>query len=218
MPENKETPSKIAWLQSHIPELVKHIPESVIDEIPSVAEHFEIDTPIRLAHFLGQCAHESINFTAVRENLNYSEAALLKVFSKYFTPETAKEYARKPEKIANRVYGGRMGNGPESSGDGWAFRGRGYIQLTSRGNYTSFSKSIDAPEILDNPDLVATDYPLLSAAWYWDSRNINALADSGFNDDTIKAVTRVINGGYNGLEDRIAKTRKFATILLTCRV
>jgi putative chitinase len=173
------------------------LPTNVFNELPEVISKFKIDTPLRLAHFLSQTAHESANYTRTIENLNYSEQGLLTTFKKYFTPATAKEYARKPEKIANRVYANRMENGPESSGDGWKFRGRGYIQLTGRSNYKAFDAFVPE-DIVSNPDLVATKYPLLSAAWFWSVNNLNSIADKGTNST---AVRKKINGGTIGLTD-----------------
>lgn len=187
----------------NIQNLKGKIPSSVIDQIPSVMEQFQINTPERLAHFLAQCAHESLNFTATKENLNYSAEALQKTFHKYFpTPESTNYYARNPEKIANKVYANRMGNGDELSGDGFKYRGHGYIQLTGKVNYQSFDKVVD-DDIVANPDLVATKYPLLSAAWFWNSRNLNKIADKGGTDAVVQEITKVINGGINGLIDRI---------------
>jgi putative chitinase len=173
------------------------IPAGVIEQIPEVITRFQINTPVRLAHFLAQCGHESGGFVHVRENLNYSAQALVRVFPRHFNTATANEYQRNSERIANRAYASRMGNGNEASGDGWRFRGRGYIQLTGRNNYAAFDAFV--PEsILTEPDLVATKYPLLSAAWFWHTNKLNAIADTG----TLEAVTRSVNGGTNGLEDR----------------
>lgn len=158
----------------------------------------EINTPLRIAHFLAQVLHESALMSATSENLNYSEKALLQIFGKYFSQADAAQFARRSEAIANRVYADRMGNGPESSGDGYRYRGRGLIQLTGRDNYERFAKWLKVPGVVDNPDLVATKYPVHSAVYYWDSRNLNALADR----DDIRAITYRINGGFNGLEDR----------------
>lgn len=189
------------------------LPEKVLSELPMVMNTFKINTPLRLAHFLSQCAHESWNFSAVRENLNYGPVALLSTFKKYFPNlEKAELYARKPEQIANIVYANRMGNGPEASGDGWRYRGRGYIQLTGKINYQAFDRVVE-DNIVENPDLVASKYPLLSAAWYWNSRSLNSVADSGSTELEIARVTRKINGGTNGLVDRIAKFNKYYAIL-----
>lgn len=185
------------------------LPKEVVDQIQLVVDRFQINTPLRLAHFLAQCAHESANFKATVENLNYSAKSLRAVFGKYFPDdETAKLYERKPEKIANIVYANRMGNGDKASGEGWKYRGRGYIQLTGKDNYRAFDAVV--PEnILDNPDLVATKYPLLSAAWFWNRANLNALADKGSTDAVITSITRRINGGTHGLADRISKFKVF---------
>jgi putative chitinase len=184
------------------------IPSNVLTQVSTVISTFNINTPLRLAHFLAQCAHESWNFTATTENLNYGPVALLKTFGKYFNETNVEAYARKPEKIANLVYGNRMGNGPESSGDGFRYRGRGYIQLTGKINYQSFDKVVEE-DILTEPQLVATKYPLLSAAWFWNSRNLNVLADKGATDADVTAITKKVNGGTHGLVDRIAKFKKF---------
>jgi putative chitinase len=179
-----------------------HIPDAVIAQIPDTAARFGITNNLRLAHFLSQCGHESGNWKAVRENLNYSAKGLLGIFKKYFpTAALANAYERKPEKIANRVYASRMGNGPESSGDGYKFRGRGYIQLTGKDNYTKFDATV--PEnILADPDLVATKYPLASAAFFFNSNKLWAICDKGADNATVTAVTKRVNGGTIGLADR----------------
>jgi putative chitinase len=190
-----------------------HIPDNVIAQIPEVAEKFGINTPLRLAHFLSQCGHESAGFKAVTENLNYGAKGLMSIFKKYFPTEAkALEYERKPEKIANLVYANRMSNGDEASGDGWKFRGRGYIQLTGKANYTEFNKAV-SENLLETPDLVATKYPLLSAAWYWNSRNLNNDADKGASNDVVTAVTRKVNGGVIGLDDRIKHFKEYHALL-----
>ncbi len=197
----------------NLDKLKGHIPDTVLAQIPLVIEKFQINTPLRLCHFLAQCGHESGNFKLVNENLNYGAVSLLKVFPKYFsTGEKAETYARKPEKIANLVYGGRMGNGPETSGDGFKYRGRGYIQLTGKVNYQAFDKVV-VEDIVSNPDLVATKYPLLSAAWYWNSRALNAVADKGNTDGVVTEVTKKVNGGTIGLADRIKHFKEFYTLL-----
>ena len=196
-----------------INKLKGHIPDSVIAQIPSVMSTFKIDTPLRLSHFLAQCGHESAGFKAVQENLNYGAKGLLGIFKKYFPTEAkALLYERKPEKIANLVYGGRMGNGDEASGDGYKFRGRGYIQLTGKSNYTAFGKAINE-DIAANPDLVATKYPLLSAAWFWSSNSLNALADKGADDASVTAITKRVNGGTIGLPDRIKHFKEYYALL-----
>ena len=197
----------------NLEKLKGHVPDTVIKQIPEVAEKFAINTPLRLAHFLSQCGHESGNFRVVNENLNYGAKGLMGIFKKYFPTEAkAKLYERKPEKIANLIYGGRMGNGPEASGDGWKHRGRGFIQLTGKDNYTAFGKAIGV-DILANPDLVASKYPLLSAAWYWNSRKINAVADQGATDAVVTKITKLVNGGTIGLADRIKHFKEFHHLL-----
>ena len=196
-----------------ISKLKGHVPDAVIAQLPEVMEKFQINTPVRIAHFLSQCGHESGNFKVVNENLNYGAKGLLGLFKKYFPTEAkALEYERKPEKIANLIYGGRMGNGPEASGEGYKYRGRGYIQLTGKDNYSAFDKVV--PEnILETPDLVATKYPLLSAAWFWNSRGLNALSDKGATDADVTAITKKVNGGTIGLEDRIKHFKEFYALL-----
>jgi putative chitinase len=190
------------------------ISEEVLSQIPETVEKFNLNTPLRLAHFLAQCAHESGNWKFKVENLNYSAPALQSVFRKYFPNEaTAAQYARKPEMIANKVYASRMLNGDEASGDGWRFRGRGYIQLTGRQNY-SFFNAIVEENIIESPDLVAEKYPLLSAAWFWDSNKLNTLADKGATDADVTAITKRVNGGTHGLEDRLSKFKQYYTLLV----
>jgi len=186
---------------------------AVMLEIPSVAEKFGVNTPLRLAHFLAQCSHESANFTALKENLNYSADGLRKIFPKYFpTDALAQSYARQPEKIANKVYGNRMGNGDEKSGDGWKFRGRGYIQLTGKDNYKLFD-AIVPEDILANPDLVATQYPLMSAAFFFNKNGLWTICDKGDTDEVVTMVTKRVNGGTIGLADRIAKFKLYKSLL-----
>lgn len=196
-----------------IQKLKGHIPDAVLAQIPDVMEKFQINTPLRLCHFLAQCGHESNNFKAVTENLNYGAKGLLGTFKKYFPTEAkALEYERKPEKIANLVYGGRMGNGPEASGEGYKYRGRGYIQLTGKVNYQAFDKVVEE-NIVEKPDLVATKYPLLSAAWYWNSRALNTVADKGETDGIVTEITKKVNGGTIGLTDRIKHFKEFYSLL-----
>ena len=167
-------------------------------------------TPERAAHFFAQTAHESGNFKAFAENLNYGAAGLTGIFKKYFpTTEKALLYERKPEKIANLVYGGRMGNGDEASGDGFKFRGRGALQLTGKDNYKVFSEYLKNPEIMTNPDLVATEYAFESAIFFFDRNKLWDICDKGVNKDTILALTKRINGGTHGLADREEKTLKY---------
>jgi len=190
-----------------------HVPDSVIAQIPEVMEKFQINTPLRLAHFLAQCGHESGGFRVVNENLNYSAKGLQGIFKKYFPTATlAEQYQRKPEKIANRVYASRMGNGDEASGEGFKFRGRGFIQLTGKTNYTAFGKAAGVDTVA-NPDLVASKYPLLSAAWYWNSRKLSAVADQGAGDDIVTKATKLVNGGTIGLADRIKHFKEYHNLL-----
>lgn len=188
------------------------VPSKVKQELWPVMSKFRINTIERLAHFLGQCHHESAGFTKVRENLNYSEKALLKTFPKYFKGKDPKPYVKNPEALANYVYANRGGNGSEASGDGWRYRGRGYIQLTLKSNYGAFDAFVDE-DILANPDLVATKYPLLSAAWFWDTNRINNLADAGTDFDDIARVTKKVNGGHNGLHERVILTHRYLSEL-----
>ena len=197
-----------------IEKLSNKITPSVIDQLPLIIEKFAIDNPLRLAHFLAQCAHESAGFKTVTENLNYGSQGLIVTFTKYFNAQSAEEYARKPEKIANKIYASRMGNGDEASGDGYKFRGRGYIQLTGYDNYAAFDSVVD-DDILSNPDLVATKYPLLSAAWFWNKVNLNPIADLGGSLDVIIKVTKKINGGTIGLEDRVKHFNEYYNLLNT---
>ena len=196
----------------NLDKLKGHIPDGVIAQIPDVQAKFEINTPLRLAHFLAQCGHESGGFKAVSENLNYGAKGLSTIFKKYFTPESAKEFERKPEKIANVVYANRMGNGPQASGEGWKFRGRGYIQLTGKDNYTAFDKAVE-DDILANPDLVATKYPLLSAAWFFHKNGLHKIADEGATDAVVTKVTKRVNGGTIGLADRIKHFNEYNNLL-----
>lgn len=166
----------------------------------SLLDDYNINSPLRISHFLAQVTHESNDFKVLKENLNYSQSGLLSVFRKYFTPEQALAYARKPEKIANRVYANRLGNGDEASGDGWKYRGRGAIQVTGKTNYMKCSLYLFNDErLLTNPDkLLEPKYAILSACWYWRTNNLNTWCD---NND-IYTLTRRINGGLNGIEDR----------------
>jgi putative chitinase len=184
------------------------IPDKVKAELWYVMSKFGINTPERLAHFLGQCHHESGGFKFTTENTNYSDVGLKKRFNKYFKDKDISKYARNPEKIANVVYANRMGNGDEASGDGFRFRGRGYIQLTGKNNYKAFDKFVD-DDIVLNPDLVATRYPLLTAAWFWDVNDLNEICDKGVNKSTIFAVTKKVNGGIKGLEERSVLTTRY---------
>jgi putative chitinase len=173
-------------------------------------DYFKLSTA-QAAHFFGQCAHESGGFKVFSENLNYSDKGLNGIFKKYFpTIASTAGYARKPEKIANKVYANRMGNGPESSGDGYKFRGRGPIQLTGKDNYTAFAKDIKRPDVLTNPDIVATELAFESALWFFNKNGLFAIADKGVSDAVIGQITRRVNGGTHGLDDRIKKTKQYA--------
>jgi len=167
-------------------------------------------TPERAAHFFAQTAHETGEYKLFSENLNYSKEGLSKTFSKYFGAGVLVEsYAKNPEKIANRVYGNRMGNGDETSGDGWKYRGRGALQLTGKANYQKFADYLKKPEIMTNPDLVATEYAFESAMFFFDNNKLWAITDKGINDETILSLTKRINGGTNGLDHRKALTLKY---------
>jgi putative chitinase len=181
------------------------VPDAVLIQLNDCIDKFNINNPLRLAHFLAQCAHESAGFTATQENLNYSADGLRKIFGKYFADDaTATAYARQPQKIAARVYANRMGNGDEVSGDGWKYHGRGYIQLTGKDNFSAFSKAADV-DCISNPDTVVTTYALLSAAWFWQTRSLNTAADKGSDIAVITEVTKIVNGGILGLDDRAAR-------------
>jgi putative chitinase len=190
-----------------------HIPDAVIAQIPDTAAKFQINTPLRLAHFLAQCGHESGGFRATQENLNYSAKGLNGIFKKYFPTEAAAAaYARQPIKIASKVYGGRMGNGPESTQEGYKFRGRGYIQLTGKENYTAFGKAINE-DICSNPDKVASSYALLSAAWFFSKNGLHKMADEGASDQVVTKITKRVNGGTIGLPDRIKHFKEYYALL-----
>ena len=181
--------------------------------LKAAAAHYKLNKN-RAAHFFAQCAHESGNWKATSENLNYGAKGLRGIFGKYFpTDALAKAYERQPMKIANKVYANRMGNGPESSGDGWKFRGRGFLQLTGHDNYKALSQYIDRPDIMDNPDLVAGELAIESALWFFDRNKLWSICDQGINDAAILALTKRINGGTHGLDDRKLKTKKYATWL-----
>lgn len=206
-------PSPVSTGNLKLEKLKGHIPDSVIAQIPDTASKFAINTPLRLAHFLAQCGHESGGFRATQENLNYSAKGLNGIFKKYFpTMALAEQYQRNPQKIASKVYGGRMGNGPESTGEGFKFRGRGFIQLTGKENYTAFGKSINE-DIPSNPDKVATHYPLLSAAWFFSKNGLHKMADEGSSDTVVTKITKRVNGGTIGLADRIKHFKEYYSLL-----
>jgi putative chitinase len=182
--------------------------------LKAAASYFKLNNN-RAAHFFAQCAHESGNFKAFSENLNYGAKGLRGIFGKYFpTDALAKAYERQPAKIANRVYANRMGNGDEASGEGFAYKGRGPLQLTGKNNYRAFGRYIGREqEVLDNPDLVATELGFESALWFFDANKLWSICDQGVNDAAILALTKRINGGTHGLDDRKMKTKKYATWL-----
>ena len=185
--------------------------EEWIDAINETFDRFDISTPERQACFLGQCAHESGGFTALKENLNYSAEGLTKVWPKRFPSfDVAQSYHRNPEKIANKVYADRMGNGNEASGDGFKYRGRGLIQLTGKDNYRACGEALGV-DLVEEPDLVSTpQYAALSAGWFWDKNKLNQFADA--NDMT--GLTKRINGGTHGLDDRVARTQTAIDVLM----
>jgi len=194
----------------NLEKLKGHIPDSVIAQIPETAAKFKIDTALKLAHFLAQCGHESGGFKVVNENLNYSADGLKKIFPKYFPGNLSESYARNPEKIASKVYGGRMGNGAEETKEGFKFRGRGFIQLTGKDNYTAFGKAINE-DVVGNPDLVSTKYPLLSAAWFFSKNCLHKCVDA--SDATVTSVTKCVNGGTIGLADRLKHFKEYYNLL-----
>ena len=206
------TPTTILVSSFKLDKLKGHIPDSVIAAIPDTAAKFNITNVLRLAHFLAQAGHESGQFKATSENLNYSSKGLLGIFPRYFNAATAEQYARKPEMIASKVYGSRMGNGAEATKEGYRFRGRGYIQLTGKDNYTQFDKAVPE-DILANPDLVAGKYALMSAAWFFDKNKLWGICDRGADQATITAVTKRVNGGTIGLPDRIKHFNEYYNLL-----
>lgn len=176
------------------------------DKYKTLFEKYGLTTDLRIAHFMAQIEHES-GLKPISENLNYSAQGLIQTFSKYFTTNESLLFARKPEKIANRVYSNRMGNGDEKSGEGWKYRGRGFLQITGKSNYFRLSNDTDI-DFLKNPNLLLEEpNALISALWFWNLKGLNELADK----DDLKGITRKINGGYNGLEHRtklLAKWKK----------
>jgi putative chitinase len=189
-----------------------HIPDSVINQIPEVAAKFGVNTPMRLAHFLSQTGHESGGFRVTTENLNYSAKGLCGIFKKYFTPESAAEYQRKPEKIANIVYTNRMGNGNQASGEGYKFRGRGFLQVTGKNNYEALSKDMSV-DFINNPDLVAKEYALASAGWFFKKTNLLAVCDQGASREIVEKVTKKVNGGLIGIDDRWKHFQEYHKLL-----
>jgi len=179
------------------------------EKYKSLFEKYELNTPLRIAHFMAQIEHES-GLKPISENLNYSAQGLQKTFLKYFnTFKLQVEYQRQPEKIANRVYSNRMGNGDEASGEGWKYRGRGFIQITGKENYFRLSNDTDL-DCLQNPDLLLEEAnAMISALWFWDLKGLNLLADK--ND--IAGITKRINGGLNGIEHRKQLYEKYSKII-----
>ena len=176
--------------------------------LKAAAAHFKM-TPERAAHFFGQTAHETGGYHTFTENLNYSASGLLSTFKKYFTAKTAELYARQPVKIGSKVYANRMGNGDEASKEGFKFCGRGALQTTGKENYKAFSDSIQKPEIMIKPELVATDYSFEAAIFFFDKNKLWSICDKGITDATILALTKKINGGTNGLDDRKSLTKRY---------
>jgi len=206
-----------------IENLKGHIPNFILKQLPITCTKFNINGPKRLSHLLGQCAHESGNFTSFYENLNYRLETVLRVFKsdvdldkdgiiEQNEIENAKRYIGKPEMLANFVYANQNGNGPEVSGDGWKYRGRGALQTTGKANYKSLGSFLGV-DLISNPDLVATTYPVDSAAFYFNSRGLWTICDLGVDDSTILRITKKVNGGINGLEERIKYTKKFYNLL-----
>jgi putative chitinase len=190
-----------------------NLPATAYKYMLEVVDRYKITAPLRLSHFLSQIAHESGNFQFVTENLNYSTDSLLRVFPKYFKDRaTAESYARNQEKIGSRVYGGRMGNGAESTLEGFKFRGRGYLQLTGKENYRLFSEFIKE-DCVANPDLVATKYPMDSAIWFFDRNKLWAICDKGSSDAVVTELTKRINGGTHGLQDRLSKFKTYFSLI-----
>lgn len=197
-----------------IEKLYKVIPTSVWSQLNDIMSDFEINTNLRLAHFLAQCAHESMDFKVTSENLNYSSAGLLSEWPMRFTETTAAKYAHNQQAIANHVYGGRMGNGDEASGDGWKYRGRGFIGITGKALYEQCSKGMGIPDdLVANPDLVSTKYPLVVSAYFWKNKGLNELADAGPTDLAVTKISKSVNGGLTGLSSRIQHFHKFWEIL-----
>jgi putative chitinase len=185
----------------------------------NIVSKYNITSHVRLAHFMAQIAHESGNFKAVVENLNYSADALLSVFPKYFKDKNgvldkalAQKYARNPEMIGSRVYASRMGNGDEASKEGYRFRGRGYLQVTGKDNYKAFSTFI-GEDCVANPDLIATKYPMDSAMWFFDKNKLWDICDKGATNEVVTLVTKRVNGGTHGLDDRLSKFNTFVGLL-----
>jgi putative chitinase len=188
--------------KEHLAEMIKGNPyiDQWYDALSAILPEYGINTPERVAAFIAQCAHESGGFKFLKENLNYKAESLLKVFPKYFkTLDEARAYEKRPEKIANKIYGGRMGNGDESSGDGFRYCGRGLIQLTGKENYSWFAASLEIPVEEASEYLETFEGAVQSACWFWEENKLNQWADKG----DILTLTKRINGGTIGLDDRI---------------
>jgi len=192
-----------------------HIGPEWVDALNETFQRFDISTPLRQAAFIGQCGHECGNFRILEENLNYRAATLLKLFSQNpkrlwgFTPDSAAEYEKQPKKIANRIYGNRMNNRDEASGDGYRFRGRGCIQLTGSANYHHAGQALGV-DLIMQPELVATpQYAALTAGWFWNTHKLNQYADS----QDYRTMTKKINGGFIGLDDRIKHINEALSVL-----
>ena len=192
--------------------LKNHIPDFILKELPDLSDNFFINTPLRLSHFLSQCSHESDNFRITEENLNYSSKRLKVVFPKYFPDNLSDEYANNPKKIGSRVYGNRLGNGDEKSGEGYIYRGRGYIQITGKENYKNFGSFVQ-DDLVAFPDKMATEYALISAGWFFYRKKLFVEADKGSSIENITNITRLVNGGSNGLQERIDYFNKYYKIL-----
>lgn len=174
----------------------------------AIVKHYQL-TPEEGAHLLGQCHHESAGFQTSEESLNYSESGLQRVWPSRFPDlQSTDGYARNPEALANKVYADRMGNGDEASGDGWKYRGRGFIQLTGSSNYRLFSEAINRPSLTYNPDPVAGKYAFLAALWYFQHNGLLDIARGRVTDEVIRRITKRVNGGYHGLDDRMYRTKK----------
>jgi putative chitinase len=202
----------IPFVNFKLEKLAKKINAQVIAEIPETSARFNIINVLRLSHFLAQCAHESGGFKITSENLNYSADRLKVIFSKYFPGNLAETYANNPVKIGSRVYANQNGNADEASGEGFNFRGRGYIQLTGKNNYTSFARYV-GEDTVANPDLVSTKYPLASAAFYFDYNKLWPICDRGETAEVVTAVTKAVNRGLIGLPDRISHFNEYYNLL-----
>ncbi len=195
-----------------ITKLQNHIPESVYNELPIIIKNFNCDNILRLSHLISQCSHESGGFKVVQENLNYSADGLKKIFPKYFPDNLSESYQRQPEKIASRVYGNRMGNGDESTKEGYKFRGSGFLQITGKDNFKKFSDFI-GEDCVNNPELIRTKYPLTSAAFFFKTNNLWTICDKGNGVDVVTQLTKKINGGLIGLDDRIKQFNNIYSLL-----